>query len=957
MVSKPTQHTSTTPGFDEVFDALTGHPPFPWQRRLYQECFTRGEFPACSLPTGLGKTSVMAVWLLALAATADDAALRGRVPRRLAYVVNRRTIVDQATREAEKLRENLKIRPELRDVRERLARLRGESTGPGGSAGASTGRPAAAEIENEVPLAISTLRGHFADNGEWAADPARPAIIVGTVDMIGSRLLFSGYGVGFKRRPLHAGFLGQDILLVHDEAHLEPAFQRLIDTITAEQERCREFGRLRVMPLTATPRTEVEKPFELGKEDREHPIIKRRLEARKTIELHRIDDEKRTAEEVAALAIKRAEASPNAAILVFVRKVEDVKKAVDAIDKANGIDRDTQIEQLTGTLRGLERDALVKKPVFQRFLPESNRDNGIALPEKTVFLVCTSAGEVGVDISADHLVCDLTTFDSMAQRFGRVNRYGDGDAVIDIVHPSPEDFKKDDPYDDRRNQTLTLLQRLNSNGSPKALDNLPIEDRIAAFSPDPKILDATDILFDAWALTTIHEKMPGRPPVADWLHGVPTEWQPPETQVAWRDEVQWITGSLLKDYDPDDLLDVYPIKPHETLKDRSKRIFEELKQIAKRFQGETDGSGRVEVPVWIEDDQGVTPTTLQKIVDGDEDLIADRTVILPPFAGGLSTSGMLDGKSPFASDVADHWLDDEDRPRRVRVWDDQAQGKDLTGMRPVRSAIDFNSGADDADDAPAADEPPVKGTGEGDAAEGASQSKVPPVPGRLWKWYALPRSADDDSSRVAREPVALDVHCGDVRCHVERIVKALGIAETPEGRAVVFAAEAHDLGKDRSLWQRSIWNHEYPETILAKSGHRRPPRDLSTYRHEFGSVLDVLRPPEKRRSLKAAWDELTEVERDLALHVIAAHHGRARPHFPRDEAFDQADGRSSLAAKLAREVPQRFARLQRTYGRWGLAYIESILRAADAAASASPSETVKGESQDVPVAVGTEGVR
>ena len=44
------------------------------------------------------------------------------------------------------------------------------------------------------------------------------------------------------------------------------------------------------------------------------------------------------------------------------------------------------------------------------------------------------AGEVGVNISADHLVCDLTPFDSMAQRFGRVNRFGDGDAQIDVVY-------------------------------------------------------------------------------------------------------------------------------------------------------------------------------------------------------------------------------------------------------------------------------------------------------------------------------------------------------------------------------------------------------------------------------------------------------------------------------------------------------------------------------------------
>ena len=86
--------------------------------------------------------------------------------------------------------------------------------------------------DGEPRLALSTLRGQFADNREWSADPSRPAVICGTVDMIGSRLLFSGYGVGFKQRPLHAGFLGQDALLVHDEAHFEPAFQTLVAIAT-----------------------------------------------------------------------------------------------------------------------------------------------------------------------------------------------------------------------------------------------------------------------------------------------------------------------------------------------------------------------------------------------------------------------------------------------------------------------------------------------------------------------------------------------------------------------------------------------------------------------------------------------------------------------------------------------------------------------------------------------------
>ena len=65
-------------------------------RRLLDAALPR----VVDIPTGLGKTSVMALWLIALAEGA-------RLPRRLVYVVDRRAVVDQATRFAERLRLNM----------------------------------------------------------------------------------------------------------------------------------------------------------------------------------------------------------------------------------------------------------------------------------------------------------------------------------------------------------------------------------------------------------------------------------------------------------------------------------------------------------------------------------------------------------------------------------------------------------------------------------------------------------------------------------------------------------------------------------------------------------------------------------------------------------------------------------------------------------------------------------
>ena len=72
--------------------------------------------------------------------------------------------------------------------------------------------------------------------------------------MIGSGLLFSRYTCGFKARPHHAALLGQDALLIHDEAHLEPAFQTLLDYIVAEQKHCGDNRPLRILQLSATNR-------------------------------------------------------------------------------------------------------------------------------------------------------------------------------------------------------------------------------------------------------------------------------------------------------------------------------------------------------------------------------------------------------------------------------------------------------------------------------------------------------------------------------------------------------------------------------------------------------------------------------------------------------------------------------------------------------------------------------
>lgn len=872
--------------FAETFKALTGNPPFPWQAALYER-FERGDIPtSCNLPTGLGKTSVIAVWLIALANGA-------KVPRRLVYVVNRRTVVDQTTEEVEKYRDRLYLYPELA---EGLFRLNS---------------PEPVIPFRPMPLAVSTLRGQFADNREWSADPSRPAVICGTVDMIGSRLLFSGYGVGMKAKPLHAGFLGQDALLVHDEAHLEPAFQTLIKSIEAEQEREPEtpWSKFRVMELTATSRGgDAAFPNDEEKAANDaHPEVRKRVNAKKAIHLHEQKDKAKLAEQLADLALKFKDSGK--AILVFARTVEDVLKIRDRLPKGS-------VETLTGTMRGKERDALVENTTFARFLPKVPDD---ATPG-TVCLVCTSAGEVGVNISADHLICDLSTFESMAQRFGRVNRFGLFDPCeIHVVYPGEWDDKH--PLTEPRQKTLALLRQLNGDGSPAALGKLPLELRIEAFAPPPTILPATDILFDAWALTTITDKLPGRPKVEPYLHGI-TDWQPPETHVAWREEVEKLQPKYASEEEREEnqaadrkalaklaekLLEDFPLKPHELLQDRMTRVRETLAKLP-------------DSPAWVVDeDGGVTVTTLAELAETGktktEYVIDSRycTILLPPSVGGLNTQGMLDEKAAApvkpedSLDVSCLWFADKEKKelRRARQLDEEGPPE---GMRLVRR-IDLPDGGEES------------------------------VP-QSWFWFARIGDGDDDASKSSREVVTWDDHTVGVTNALAGIAMRLFPNDERFRHVLELAAKWHDLGKKRVVWQRSIGN-PYPTNWHAKSGYdpelkrRWKPYELTDYRHEFGSLVDV-----EIAKLLDSVELLDDDGKELVLHLIASHHGRGRPHFPADEAFDP-DGRTDLCARIAREVPRRFARLQRRYGRWGLAYLESLLRAADWAASGNPSAYLK----------------
>lgn len=917
--------------FANAFEALTGNPPLRWQSRLFKRMLA-GDIPTtCDIPTGLGKTSVIPIWLIAVACQGHSANA-APLARRLVYIVNRRTVVDQATTIAKLMRDRLH-NPEYEDwcdyrnvLCDLASRLR-----------------ALAVVTDAEPFAISTLRGEFADNEEWKADPARPAIIIGTIDMIGSKLLFSGYGDRRYGRAHHAGLIGQDALIVHDEAHLTPAFSKLLCTIVDEQMRSEESRRVHVMELSATQRTTNADVIQIEPEDESDAqtghIVTQRLDARKWLYLHKYNDVIEGLVENA-----KAHAETPVKVLIYVRSPENAQKVADKLKKELNDQTGERVALLTGTIRGHERDRLVaENPVYRALF-----DHAANVPH-SVFLVSTSAGEVGIDLDADHMVCDLTTLDSMIQRLGRVNRRGgkDRESRVDVVWTDDDAQPGAKALELKQAiaATLQFLQRgmqviadatnkhLHPNQSllvsPRKLRTLMIEETSkencdAAFSPKPTILPLSDILFDNWSLTSI-DSMPGRPEVAAYLHGLTTD--PPETHVVWRKEVMLLAENKVDDSVVSDWFQVCRIEARERLRDCTDRVREAFKSLLKAHRKMEPKDDARDFPVVLLDERGrVQWSTLSAIVrkpeKSNEDVLHYRTVILPTEAGGLNKDGMLDGElaQPIEEiDVAEAGAEGNRRERWVLIHAIEGNRYERVVSGEIAEGLPEDlrmAGSVMLDELPEATE-----------SDGETREMIVLIE---------PTHAVVESPETARFCQTLDDHTAQTVTHAKRISEALKLPDTLRD-ALISAAWWHDRGKDRLIWQRYARNQDYcngnHQTAWAKSPKYLHWRTLNGYRHEFGSLLEAIADEELRN----------HQERDLILHLIAAHHGWARPHFePR--AFDHEGPRDDSGKRTLRpttatnhvaamEVMQRFGRLQQRFGRWGLAWLESLLRCADRAAS------------------------
>ncbi|MGE3874546.1 MAG: type I-U CRISPR-associated helicase/endonuclease Cas3 [Parvibaculaceae bacterium] len=891
------------------FRTLTGNSPFPWQERLFG-LFCAGDLPsALDLPTGLGKTSVMAIWLLARAHAGET--VRKKIPRRLVYVVDRRAVVDQATAEAEKIRENLERAPSLR---------------------------LSLRLEGKRRLPISTLRGKYVDNRDWLADPTAPAIIVGTVDMIGSRLLFSGYGVSSKMRPYHAGFLGADTLVVLDEAHLVPPFEALIRKIATNEFGPRAAEDKKMMPcfhlmsLSATGRTSEqaggEGIFRLSSEDYDDEIVKTRLGASKSLIIETVTESKALVGELAKRAWRLGTEPRAGRILVYCdsrQSALDVKKTIEGLAKRTAI----KSELLVGARRAYERENLFEWLRDQGFVgkPKEGGEDNATVPRMPTFLVATSAGEVGVDLDADHMVCDLVEWERMVQRFGRLNRRGGKQSIIEVVAAPPKTKKKEEEEWEKRLARLRApLDMLERDASPGAIiglkdrgeKDLYLGARITAASTSPPLRPVLSrALLDAWSMTSLEKHM-GRPDIQPWLRGWIVDER--QTQIIWRKHLPIRAGATAptaeKDIDgyfeaaPPHVSEVLEIETSAACEWLITRAQAVLKAKEQRIEDHPAPSAKTVVAMVLDrkDEVVLNPLTCGELARlGEKEnarskeefgrILAGKTLVILAELGGLHADGMLDGdekRAPHTIDDGLQWLSVDERGVPIIRFRARTVGTLGETDRDWRRIYAFATRLSENDE-----------TGEWLIVE-------------QWRGAAQ----QEDGRAIERANQTLKDHRKRAENGMRKIAAEFGL-EPSYASALAIAALLHDEGKASWRWQRAFSAPR--DDIYAKTRGPLNAKLLDGYRHEFTSLWAVRQDP--------AFKQLDFELQDLVLHLVAAHHGFARP------VISTSNCEEAGREDVAREAAFRFARQLKRWGPWGLAWWEALLRAADQQASRESGES------------------
>ncbi|MDE2718975.1 MAG: CRISPR-associated helicase Cas3', partial [Chloroflexota bacterium] len=334
------------------------------------------------IPTGAGKTEAAVLgWLYRRFGRSDDA-VRDSTPRRLVYCLPMRTLVEQTVERVGCWLERLGMKDDVGVVK-----LMG-------------GEP----------------------RTQWYLHPEKPFIVVGTQDMLLSRALNRGYGMGYNMWPVEYGLLNNDCLWVMDEVQLMANGLPTSTQLAGLRGKLGTFGAAQSIWMSATVRSDwldtidhripaADRVRGLSPADLVDPRLGKRHNARKVVARGAVDFKK--PKDMAELIAEKHRSGT--LTLAIVNTVERAQKLYTELVKPRN-----------KLLSGVE-----KVLVHSRFREDDRtaKQKSIAAPLDPAgrIVVATQAVEAGVDISARTLITELAPWASMVQRFGRCNRAGEHD--------------------------------------------------------------------------------------------------------------------------------------------------------------------------------------------------------------------------------------------------------------------------------------------------------------------------------------------------------------------------------------------------------------------------------------------------------------------------------------------------------------------------------------------------
>lgn len=423
-----------------------GRVPFPYQNRFAMATVLP---QLLRVPTGAGKTATAVLgWLWRWTTRPNDA------PRRLIYCLPMRVLVEQSECEAKKW----------------IAKL-------------------------NIDIDVQVLMGGV-ESAEWYLHPERPAILIGTQDMLLSRALNRGYAASRFHWPIDFGLLNNDCLWIFDEPQLMGSGVSTSAQLAGLRHTLGVFGNCPSVWMSATlERSWLNtvdfrgkfpgEPLELDDEDYDpnRPLHKR-MTAKKTLSAlglamtKEADDKESKA--FAAAVIQRHQAGTQTLVVL------------------NTVKRATKVYQaLVDALKKVELPKLLL--IHSRFRPAERSELNRQLQQKgdaakDRIIVSTQVVEAGVDISSRTLITELAPWSSIVQRIGRCNRTDDdGPGQVFWIDL---DEKLAPPYEtadlDRARKYLKKLDA--ESVSPKALDDFKQKEQIILPFEHKHVLRRRDLL-------------------------------------------------------------------------------------------------------------------------------------------------------------------------------------------------------------------------------------------------------------------------------------------------------------------------------------------------------------------------------------------------------------------------------------------------------------------------------